>query len=92
MLSFISEGAVGSLTAIPFVKGLEGAQAPSLIVSDLVLLIAQLLTDLTVTNPFIVVDGYETLMLVVPCPDNNVASAGTAHNKDVACAGNDAIV
>ena len=34
-----------------------------------------------------VVDGYDTVMLVVPCPLTNVAPAGTFHTKLVALDG-----
>ena len=81
----------------PFTVGLlfdvnPNVHAESLIVKVLIELILQLFTDLTVTDPFIVVDGYDTVILVVPCPDNIVAPAGAVHNNDVAFDGKDAIV
>ena len=84
-------------TTFPFIVGFvfevnPDGHAANLIVNVLIELILQLLTALTVTDPFIVVDGYETVILVVPCPDKIAAPAGTVHNNDVAFDGNAAIV
>jgi hypothetical protein len=60
------------------------AQAPNFTFDTLVPLKLQLLIACTNTFPSIVVPGYDTVMLVVPCPLTNVAPNGTFHTKLVA--------
>jgi hypothetical protein len=82
--TFISDTATtpllcGLLLAIP------SAQAPNFTFDVLAPLKLQLLNDCTITFPSMeVAAGYETLMLVVPCPLTNVAPAGIFHTKLVA--------
>ena len=50
-------------------------------------LLLQLLKDCAVTVPVTAVPGYDTVMLVVPCPLTIVAPKGAVHCTDVELAG-----
>ena len=72
----------GLLAAIP------DTQAPNFTLDVRAPLKLQLFNDCTITFPSMVVAaGYETVILVVPCPLTNVAPAGTFHTKLVALDG-----
>lgn len=66
---------------------LGNGQAGNLIFNTLVELDPQLLTGVAVTVPAMVVAGYETVILVVPCPEINVPAGGIVQLTAVALGG-----
>jgi hypothetical protein len=67
----------------------SGGQAGSFTSDTLVTLTPQLFTACAVTKPATAVAGYETVMLLLPCPLTNIApeAPGTVHCTDVELAG-----
>lgn len=68
------------------------AQAPNFTLDSLGELKLQLFNACTNTDPTTAVDGYATVILVVPCPLTNVAPAGMFQTTEVAFDGKPVMV